>query len=285
MKILFIAPLPPPIHGQSLAAKILLDELKNTNEVFVVNSKESFTKNHLSFLYRIFEVIKLLCIIIETQKKSDLIYLQISESLLGNIKDLMIYWICRKKLSTMYIHLHGGSLKRLLFDKNKWLVFLNKYFISQLAGVIILGKSHIEIFSGLLDKNKIHVVPNFSEDYLFIDNKAINAKFLNVSSLKIVFMSNLIPGKGYLQLIEAYKALDNDLKIRIQLDFCGNFNSIEEETKFITEIEEFQQVTYHGIVNGDKKKEILNNAHVFCLPTSYYEGQPISILEAYASGC
>jgi glycosyltransferase involved in cell wall biosynthesis len=43
---------------------------------------------------------------------------------------------------------------------------------------------------------------------------------------------------------------------------------------------------YHGTVHGARKQELLREAHVFCLPTYYpYEGQPISILEAYASGC
>ena len=39
-------------------------------------------------------------------------------------------------------------------------------------------------------------------------------------------------------------------------------------------------------MQGKSKEELLAQAHVFCLPTYYsYEGQPISILEAYASGC
>ena len=40
-------------------------------------------------------------------------------------------------------------------------------------------------------------------------------------------------------------------------------------------------------MTGEKKRRLFAEAHVFCLPTyySYYEGQPISILEAYASGC
>jgi glycosyltransferase involved in cell wall biosynthesis len=49
---------------------------------------------------------------------------------------------------------------------------------------------------------------------------------------------------------------------------------------------------YHGdssaciIVDGPGKKNLFSEAHIFCLPTYYpYEGQPIAILEAFASGC
>ena len=39
-------------------------------------------------------------------------------------------------------------------------------------------------------------------------------------------------------------------------------------------------------ISGEAKRSLFAGAHVFCLPTYYpYEGQPISILEAYAAGC
>ena len=38
--------------------------------------------------------------------------------------------------------------------------------------------------------------------------------------------------------------------------------------------------------NFNDKLQLFQKAHIFCLPTYYnFEGQPISILEAYASGC
>ena len=46
--------------------------------------------------------------------------------------------------------------------------------------------------------------------------------------------------------------------------------------------------TSHGVnfIAGEAKKALYGETHVFCLPTYYpYEGQPISILEAYATGC
>ena len=40
------------------------------------------------------------------------------------------------------------------------------------------------------------------------------------------------------------------------------------------------------MVSGKKKRDLLENCDIFILPTNYpYEGQPISILEAYASSC
>lgn len=287
MEILFIAPLPPPVHGQSLASEVLLKSLMKKHNIAIVNTNKTIQKSSVLSFKRFFKVFLIYFQILKKIRGSDTVYLHISESLGGNIKDLIIYSIifCFNRLHFTYIHLHGGSIKIQLFDRYNFLKHINKFFISKLAGVIVLGESHVEIFSTLIKKEKIYIVPNFSEDYLFVDDATIKAKFLNINTIKIIFMSNLIPGKGYKQLLDAYKSLHSNLQKIFQLDFCGSFNSVFEQSEFTKGIKELQQVNYHGIVGGQKKKEIMNNAHVFCLPTSYYEGQPISILEAYASGC
>ena len=44
-------------------------------------------------------------------------------------------------------------------------------------------------------------------------------------------------------------------------------------------------VTLHGQVKGEQKTKILEESHIFVLPTEYQaEGQPISIIEAMAYG-
>jgi glycosyltransferase involved in cell wall biosynthesis len=47
------------------------------------------------------------------------------------------------------------------------------------------------------------------------------------------------------------------------------------------------RLSYLGpFIAGEEKKALYAKSQVFCLPTYYpYEGQPISILEAYATGC
>jgi len=285
MKILFIAPFPPPIHGQSLATEIFFQEVNKTNEVEVINTNKRSHKEGFSNFGRIIEIFQIYIQIVKKNKRTDIIYFQISESLAGNLKDLIIYILCFRRLSVMFIHLHGGSIKKLLFDLYPLLTRINKFFLSKLAGAIILGESHIEIFSDFMAMNKIHIVPNFAENYLFITEEKISLKFQNTTPLIILYISNLIPGKGYMELLYAFIYSDESIKANIQIDFAGGFETEVEKEFFLNKIEPYHQIKYHGIVNGIEKKELFNNAHIFCLPTSYLEGQPISILEAYASGC
>ena len=74
---------------------------------------------------------------------------------------------------------------------------------------------------------------------------------------------------------------------RIEVDFAGQFENISHKASFTNKLKNNKNVKYHGVVSGIEKKNLLNNAHIFCLPSYYYipEGQPVSILEAYASGC
>ena len=85
MKILFIAPLPPPIGGHSLASKVLLDGLVKDHEVEVVDFNKDSFKEGVDSLKRIFQVVKILHDVWRRKKGTDAMYLTISESLAGNI--------------------------------------------------------------------------------------------------------------------------------------------------------------------------------------------------------
>ena len=144
----------------------------------------------------------------------------------------------------------------------------------------------MQIFNEIFSSDKIHIIPNFAQDYIFTNTKDIENKFQTVSKkINLLYMSNLIPQKGFLFLLESFLSLPSNIREDYQLDFAGAFDSDINKKNFELKINEFKNITYHGIVNDSFKKNLFNNAHIFCLPTTFFEGQPISILEAYASGC
>jgi glycosyltransferase involved in cell wall biosynthesis len=287
MRVLFVGPLPEPITGQSLACQVFLEELARHHEVDVINLSKGELKQGISSLARVFEVLGVLWNTWRRRRAADLIYLTISESFAGNLKDVGLYLLCWPQLSRMYVHLHGGAgLRRILLGPRGVVRRLNEFFLRRLGGAIVLGGRHVDIFAPTLPASKIHVVGNFADDYLFSDEASIARKFRVRSPLRLLFLSNLIPGKGHAELINAFQQLDAAERDLFRLDFAGAFESAEQEEAFLQQIAGTPQVRYHGIVRGENKKRLLWDAHVFCLPTYYaYEGQPISILEAYAAGC
>jgi len=286
MKILFIAPLPPPITGNSIAAEALLDYLLKDNDIIVVNSSKETLSSGRSSIMGLKTTLKNLYVIWKIKKDCKIIYITLSQSILGNIKDLITYLICYNHLSKMIVHLHGGGLKTKIFDKSKYLSLINKLFLKKIAYCIVLGESLVNIFDNIIQPNKIKVIPNFFPESLIIHKKDIENKYKSIVPLKILYLSNFIKSKGYLEILDAYLDLPEEKQINIQLNFAGKFESENEEKDFLEKIESNSNINYHGIVYGDRKKKLFMQAHIFCLPTYYeYEGQPISILEAYASGC
>lgn len=289
MNILFIGPIPPPVTGQSLACKVLLDAIKISGSAEVVNLSKSEFKQGVSSLRRVVEVLVIAKKIFFAKSNKDLIYFTISESIFGNLKDLIIYAICFKRLHLMVVHLHGGAgMRHIISNEHPILKWLNIFFLKRVAAIIVLGGRLEGIFDALNAQERLFSVPNFALDDFFLKQNNIVAKFNDDRILRILFLSNLLPGKGHVELLEAIRLLPQRFFQKIRFDFAGGFESSSEETNFKKQVNSIKgfDIVVHGIVHGEEKKRLLAQAHLFCLPTYYpYEGQPISILEAYASGC
>lgn len=287
MRVLIIGPYSPPVTGNSLAVDILDRYLSEKYIVEKVNLSKSIVSKERIFS-RAYNLLFVFKDIFFKHRQADSIYLTIAESKLGICRDLFIYIICWKSLSKMVIHLHGGEGMRNFFIKsgNNWIKKLINYILPKLAGVIILGEHHRDLFSNVISSEKIFVVPNFAEDYIFTNSINIKRKFSFQFPIQVSFISNMIPSKGYMDLLDAYILLPDDIKCKISLNFAGSFTSADNELVFKEKIANLSGVKYYGIVTGLDKKNLFNDSHIFCLPTYYEsEGQPITILEAYASGC
>lgn len=287
MTVLFIGALPEPVTGQSLACQVFLDELRRHHKVEVVNLSKAGFRHGADSLARFRGVLGIVLSVWRRRRRADVIYLTISESRAGNLKDLLIYLMCLRRLRRMVVHLHGGAGLRLIMLGPRG-VFrrMNEFFARRLGGAIVLGSRHVDLFAGVLPPERIHMVPNFAQDYLFVGPGQIDAKFAAPVPLRVLFLSNLIPGKGYLELLDAFLVLTPATQASLHIDFAGGFEDDAQQAAFLERIRPYPHLRYHGIVGGEAKRALFQEAHVFCLPTYYlYEGQPISILEAYAAGC
>jgi glycosyltransferase involved in cell wall biosynthesis len=285
MKVLLIAPFPPPVTGHSLASQVLRNGLAGVHEVEVVDLSVGSLHDGRVTGRRIRAVGKVLFDVWRRQRRADVIYLTISESRAGNLKDLLIYLACAGRLGRLFVHLHGGTIGRELFERYPRWRAANAAFISRLAGVIISGPAHLEIFSGMIGRDRIHMVPNSAEDELFVTEEAVRDKFSDTRPLRVLYLSSMTLDKGYLDLVEAWFRLGPDQQRQIQLDLAGRFENDADRQSFEARIAGTPGIRYHGLVAPHEKHRLFKQAHVFCLPTRMFEGQPISILEAYAAGC
>lgn len=286
MSVLFIGPLPEPVSGQALACQALLDELQKRHVVEVIDLKKRTFVQGVDSLGRVREVLSFAWDALRKNRRASVIYFTISESFAGSLKDNLIYACCYPRLRRMVVHLHGGAgMREIMRGKFPLLASLNRFFLRRVGAIVVLGGRHVDMFAKVSHRN-VRIVENFAEDDLFVDREAIDRKFGEHGVLRVLFLSNLIPGKGYLELVEAYRGLPDSMRSQIRIDFAGGFEDDNQKQSFMQLIAPEPGVHYHGTVRGDEKRRVLREAHILCLPTYYpYEGQPISILEGYASGC
>lgn len=287
MNILIIAPLTPPYTGNALPIKLIYDHYNLNHTIKIANLNKESYKPGINSFKRIFEISKVFLKIIFNFRKCDLIYLTIAESFAGNLRDLVIYAITFPKRKKTIIHMLGGAAMKNILTTKKSIIFqLNKFFISRIGNVIVEGQMQANFFANVTTTEHIRIIPNFAQDFLFTNLKEIELNFNKAIPLKILFLSNMIEGKGYMELLNAFLQLNEFEKGQISIDFAGKFESLDDKNKFLYLLSPYSQLKYHGQVNGKEKIDLFGNAHIFCLPTYYqFEGQPFVIIEAYASGC
>lgn len=296
MRLMMIGPFPPPIHGMSLANEMLYNGLRENHTVYNIDTKSGLiledTQKQGNFnlkkiFYAIWPIIKGTAVIL-FGRRLDVVYITPGQSNLGYIKYIPFMWAANVRSIPYFIHIHGGSFRD-EYDKISGIKRkLINYSLKRLAGAIVLGDSLKYMFQGLIPDEKIYICENGVEDDIFATEEEIEKKVAQYDAddtIRILYLSNLLKTKGILDLFEAVKLLNNR-NIKVHLDVAGSIEpEIEDEVnRYLSELGE--TVQYHGVVTGQKKKELLLGNYIFCLPTYYpNEGQPISILEAMACGC
>ena len=266
----------PPVHGLSKALDTILYS-KKINENYEIIST-NITNNK-----RIFQNLR------EIRKsKSDIYYFTISHSNLGNIRDLLILMLIINKNKKVIIHYHGGYFLDLYENMNFIQKKLNWFLLNKVDTVVVLGKSLKRIFVPIVEESKIRICENFVENAVLLKNsdfeKKVSTLYLK-EKFNVLFLSNFIKSKGYIEILHAAFQLKS--QENIYFHFAGNFFREEDRNEFFEIINNLKltNVTYHGVVNGDNKKKLLQKSDIFILPSYYHiEGQPISIIEAMANG-
>ena len=284
MKILIIGPIPPPINGCSYANFILCKNLlqkgykcKTINtSTKTISSKQgnSFSfKKAFSFLKIYFSVFKII--------NATAIYFTPGQTFFGVLKYSPFILFCILYRKPYVIHVHGNYLGKQYHELKGIKKSIFKYLISNASVGIVLSESLKSNFEELLDFSKIVIVENFVEDGIYTSTNEITKPN---DKLRIVYLSNLMKEKGILELLNALIQL-KEKNIDFEALIAGGIeHDIENEVNQKLSVLK-NYVQYLGIVQGHEKYKILTESNIFILPTYYkMEGQPISILEAMATG-
>lgn len=292
--LVLVGPKPPPVHGVTISTERLLNsDLKegfnlvhlDTSDHRSVDSIGAIDFMNIWLAVTSYAKLVHYCI----KYKPSLIYIPISQSLLGFLRDSVYVFLpkilCRTKV---VIHLRGGYfgqfyagsryITRKYIDLTMWCV----------DRVIVLGEALRNIFSRWFAPAAIDVVPNGTD--MRIDGVEDRLRTQRSGPILVTYLSSLIRSKGIVDFVKAAKPVatrHGEAKFNVAGEWWGQEPELAKEVIELVKKEGIEdKLVFLGLVTGEHKKDLLLETDIFVLPTYYpFEGHPNAIIEAMAAGC
>jgi glycosyltransferase involved in cell wall biosynthesis len=305
-KILLYLPTPPPFSGPEVANSLLLNNLlqKYSNYKFIrSNIKVSNSDRGKFDIAGTVRFVGKFLIILFTFifGRVRVIYLLLSGSKIGFLRDSMIILLARLFFMKVVVHYRGSGFDDFYKNSKGSLKKIIRFVLDLVCLIIVQGKNLVNMFDGITDK-KVVVIPNG----LDISSER-SVKSFSEKSFNLLFVGHISFAKGFYDLVRAYKKVRK--KYKVCLNFAGTpmFTSQTAKTQYTFlagdsknkyfanekqingEIENFvndckkYDSNYLGILPNDEMKKIYEENDILVLP-SYREGFPMSILEAMSFG-
>jgi glycosyltransferase involved in cell wall biosynthesis len=116
-----------------------------------------------------------------------------------------------------------------------------------------------------------------------IDDLKLSPPKLDPKKPRIITVCRMDEEKGVRHVINAVNILRTSIP-KVHLDVVGDGPDLPKFKALAAELKLENNVTFHGKLDHEGVIRALQNAHIFCFPTSASEGFPKVVLEALASG-
>jgi glycosyltransferase involved in cell wall biosynthesis len=284
--------------GVALAVELLIQGLVDADIPFVSVDTTFFNRTGRSGTFSSLRALETLLVILRVWCLLPLCriyYTTMSTSVFGFARDYLTVLAAKLMGRRIVLHLHGGGFEDFYRNQSLLVQSLIRSNLCRVDTIIVLGELLKEQFDcvGEFVQPKLVVVPNGLT--LGVDEPVACGRRLSSNGpIQLLYLSSLMPSKGFLDVLQAMKLLADKEADRYHLHLCGGFvDASTEVNREVTNQEELKRylkkydiegcVTYHSQVTGLKKKKRFEEASIFLLPTSYpWEGQPLSIIEAEA---
>lgn len=183
--------------------------------------------------------------------------------------------IAKKKNKKVIIHIHGGGFIKFYEDECTYKEQEKvRNILNSADKIIVLSEEWKAYFERLIDKNKIIVIGNGTK---------IPQNFTkDVSNKDILYLGRINKEKGIYDLLDAISILEkkySNLSVVI-----GGTGEEKKVKSYILKKNIKTEIKLLGWIDNNKKSEELKKCSYFILP-SYYEGLPMSLIEAMSFKC
>ena len=231
---------------------------------------------------KIYQFIKLVINLIKSIRsiRPDIIYFSLMPVGKGLLRDMFFVAVIKWYKVTPVYHLHNKGIKR---NSKIWILRKLYEYIFRGSYIIHLSRNLYEHETSRLKlKNcKFRIIPNGISLFKHIEAEKQD------SVINLLYLSNLFPQKGIIDLIEIYRILVKKLP-DIRLSVVGGFPYRKTHRQVVNLIKKFNledKILFKGPKYGRQKAREYKQADIFVYPTTFrQECFPLVILEAMQSG-
>ncbi len=287
---------PPPIDGQAMAtarlATLLADEL-DVHRINLSGGETQFAESRARLrpgkIWHYLTAAPRLRRQLTDLSDVPVLWASISPTPLGHLRDRLTVLPAFASEQEIYGIVHWGNFDRLF--RSSLTRFSGQQLVNRLAGFVFLTQELSQRCSRWIPSDKRFVVPNTIDDSVLCSDVEVALKQeerAERSSLRMLFLSNMTPSKGYMDVLHATRLLLED-GYDVYTDFVGRWESEEDRATFFAEVDEYRltsQITHHEAIEEREQIKALHlQADLFVLPTYYEnEAQPLTIIEALNAG-
>lgn len=261
------------VSGISAVVQFIMSQDRELEYVhFEIGRKDDETGS-FSRLSSIFSSLKQWKRLLKTYPDS-IVHFNFPLTKLSIIRDSFYLHFVRK--NKLVVHLHGGNY---LFEDNMpfYISWLLKRLFRKDIPFIVLSEKEKERIEEKYHAKKVFSLPNCVD---LADAKNFVRK-TSAGSLTLGYIGRIAETKGMKELLEACVTMKNN-QVSFKLILAGSErNGDVLLSQFRTSLGD--NFKYAGVVSGKAKTLFLKEMDVFVLP-SYFEGLPISLLEAMSFG-
>jgi glycosyltransferase involved in cell wall biosynthesis len=284
IKVLHVAPLPPPLGGMtSYIQGLLSSDVFRTIDYRIVRfsyfNKEKYfgmTRFLANCLNAVILTVNFLLKVVFWQP--DIVHIQ-SSSGFGFFEKSWIAFLAKIFRRKTIFHFHGGYMR-------EWYEQLPR-LVQFLIRMCALINDRIMTGSPQMRETWLNIgIPE--EKIIYIGNAvnlpaqdSIDRSFRD--SISLLFLTRVVLEKGVIELIDAYLSLQKEIG-NLRLRIVGTDT---EDTpyikKYLQNVKENKLVEYIGPVSDEQKHKEYLDADIFVFPT-YFEDQSYAVMEAMSYG-
>lgn len=276
---------PPPYGGGEIRSLKVNNYFKNLESYRIVtisrkkaNKKTQGRLTTTNFLYSIWYIVRIIFnIFIYLPGK---IYIGIPKDFFSFLRTSVIIIVGKISGVKIYGELAGTSF-RFMDDKNKMKYKYGKYIFKKIDSMRFLGNNILEYGKNMGFK-KIVIFDNGID---IPEEFRIKDEIIFKEELKVLYVGSIEELKGIYNIIETIrKCKENNFKIKFS--FIGEWVSDVVKEKAMKLIDKYgieNYIEFKGLKIGKEKWEVYSNNVLLIHPT-FWDGQPISILEAMGLG-